>query len=96
VSCLVCRLQLMNNINRVFRDMASRGRPTEDPKRYWIGVRFAARDVQALKDYAGRRAIGLAEAVRLLVRLSLGVSEFPATRMPGKGRTRVNPKEGKR
>lgn len=47
--------------------MAQPGRPTTDPKRGFIGLRLAERDVEALKALAKERGITVSEAARQLI-----------------------------
>lgn len=53
------------------------GRKTGDPKPLVVGVRFAPRDVDAIRAAARARKLRLSETVRVLVRESLGVASEP-------------------
>lgn len=54
--------------------MAKMGRPKiDDPKGYQVGIRFSAKEKQAMETYAQENQITIAEVVRRAVRKFLKV-----------------------
>ena len=67
--------------------MARIGRPTNDPKKIFLGLRLAERDMEALTMLAMEMGVSASEAARAILRQELGVPELPKkTRMPAKGK----------